>query len=80
MPAVSSLLSASVDRYAQQSAASAANRNNGAQQEEETSGSNLDDKIADMQSQTDAILASTDKLLAGLTDGWRAPATNRSPT
>ena len=68
MPAVSSLLSASVDRYAQQSAASAANRNNGAQQEEETSGSNLDDKIADMQSQTDAILASTDKLLAGLTD------------
>lgn len=67
MPAVSSLLSASVDRYAQQSAASAANRNS-AQEEEETSSSDLDSQIAAMQSQTDAILASTDKLLAGLTD------------
>src|SRR5699024_7270244 len=59
--------SASVDRYAQQSAASAANRNS-AQSQEEEEGSNLDDQIADMQAQTDAILASTDKLLAGLTD------------
>ena len=67
MPTVSSLLSASVDRYAQQSAASAANRNS-AQSQEEEEGSNLDDQIADMQAQTDAILASTDKLLAGLTD------------
>lgn len=67
MPTVSSLLGASVDRYAQQSAASTANRNN-AQAEEEESGSDLSDKIADMQAQTDALVASTDKLLSGLTD------------
>lgn len=68
MPAVSSLLSASVDRYAQQSAASSASRSSGTQGEEESSGTDLDSQIAAMQSQTDAILASTDKLLAGLTD------------
>lgn len=68
MPAVSSLLSASVDRYAQQSAASSANRNSSTQGEEESTGTDLDSQIAAMQSQTDAILASTDKLLAGLTD------------
>lgn len=67
MPTVSSLLSASVDRYAQQSAASTANRGS-AGTEEETSDTDLDSQIADMQAQTDAILASTDKLLAGLTD------------
>lgn len=67
MPTVSSLLSASVDRYAQQSAANVANRNSAQTQEEET-GSDMDAQIADMQAQTDAILASTDKLLAGLTD------------
>ena len=68
MPTVSSLLSASVDRYAQQSAASAANRNNAQASEEEDSGTDLDSQIADMQAQTDALVASTDKLLAGLTD------------
>ncbi len=67
MPTVSSLLSASVGRYAQQSAASSANRNN-AQAQQEESDTDLDSQIADMQAQTDAIIASTDKLLAGLTD------------
>ena len=67
MPTVSSLLGASVGRYAQQSAASSADRNN-AQASEESDSSDLSSQIADMQAQTDAIVASTDKLLAGLTD------------
>ena len=69
MPTVSTLLSASVDRYAQQSAAGAAKRNEGQASEEETAdSSDLSAQVGDMQAQTDALLASTDKLLAGLTD------------
>ena len=68
MPTVSSLLSASVDRYAKQSAAEAANK--GSTQSEETTDSTgeLSDAANTLQQRTDAILASTDKLLSGLTD------------
>ena len=69
MPAVASLLGASVDRYAQQSAAAAANRG----QPQGTAGGSTDnsdigDAIDDLQATTDALLAGADKLLAGLTD------------
>ncbi|HIZ48419.1 MAG TPA: SpoIID/LytB domain-containing protein [Candidatus Gemmiger excrementavium] len=67
MPAVGSLLSASVDRYAQQSAASVANRNN-AQDTGTEESTDLSDEIAAMQQQTDALVTSTNKLLEGLTD------------
>lgn len=67
MPEVRSLLQASVDRYAQQSAADTADRNN-AQAGQETAAPDLDSQIADMQQQTDQLLASADKLLAGLND------------
>ena len=68
MPTVSSLLSASVDRYAKQSAAAAASQ--GSTQSEDTADTTgeLSDAANTLQQRTDAILASTDKLLAGLTD------------
>ena len=67
MPEIRSMLQASVDRYAQQSAAETADRNN-APAEEESTGSDLDSQINDMQEQTDDLLASADELLAGLDD------------
>lgn len=69
MPTISSLLSASVDRYAQQSAAASAAKRNNTQETEETQDSAGNSaQIADMQAQTDALIAGADKLLAGLTD------------
>lgn len=67
MPEVRTLLQASVDSYAQQSAAGTAARNN-AQAGEEESGTDLSGRLEDLQQQTDELLASADKLLAGLND------------
>ncbi len=67
MPEVRTMLQASVDRYAQQSAAETADRNN-APAEEENAGADLDSQITDMQQQTNELLASVDELLAGLDD------------
>lgn len=67
MPEVRTMLQASVDRYAQQSAAETADRNN-APAEEENTGADLDSQITDMQQQTNELLASVDELLAGLDD------------
>lgn len=67
MPAVTELLSASVDRYAQQSAARTA-KNNNAQGESGTDLSSLSDDVAAMVDQTQKLMASADQLMAGLTD------------
>ena len=76
MPTVSTLVQASVDRYAQQStAAQAARKNGGTGSDTAADTADLaqraDDLQAitdDLQAITDSLLASTDKLLAGLTD------------
>ena len=69
MPSVSALMQASVDRYAQQSAATqAARKNGGTAGDSATDTSDLTQQVKDLQAITDGLLASTDKLLAGLTD------------
>ena len=69
MPTVSALLGASIDRYAKQSAATAANRGNSqtASDSADTS-TDLSQAASEMQQRTDALIASADKLMAGLTD------------
>ena len=69
MPTVSALLGASIDRYAKQSAATAANRGSSqtASDSADTS-TDLSQAASEMQQRTDALLASADKLMAGLTD------------
>ena len=69
MPSVSALVQASVDRYAQQSAATqAARKNGGTAADDAVDTSDLAQQVKDLQAITDGLLASTDKLLAGLTD------------
>ena len=69
MPTVSALLGASIDRYAKQSAATAANRSNSQAASDTTdSGTDLTQAASEMQQRTDALIASADKLMAGLTD------------
>ena len=68
MPAVSTLLGASIDRYAKQSAATAANRGSSQSSDTTNNTADLAQAASEMQQRTDALLASTDKLLAGLTD------------
>ena len=68
MPAVSTLLGASIDRYAKQSAATAANRGSSQSSDTADNTADLAQAASEMQQRTDALLASTDKLLAGLTD------------
>ena len=68
MPAVSTLLGASIDRYAKQSAATAANRGSSQSSDTADNTADLTQAASEMQQRTDALLASTDKLLAGLTD------------
>ena len=68
MPAVSILLGASIDRYAKQSAATAANRGSSQSSDTADNTADLAQAASEMQQRTDALLASTDKLLAGLTD------------
>ena len=67
MPTVSTLVQASVDRYAQQSTAAQAARKNGGTGSD-TAADTADLAQRDLQAITDSLLASTDKLLAGLTD------------
>ena len=69
MPTVSTLLGASIDRYAKQSATTAANRGSSqtASDSADTS-TDLSQTASEMQQRTDALLASADKLMAGLTD------------
>ena len=67
MPSVSELMKASVDRYAQQSAATQAARKNGTG-DSAVDMDELNQQVNDMQALTDSLLASTDKLMAGLTD------------
>ena len=69
MPTVSALLGASIDRYAKQSAATAANRGSSqtANDSADTS-TDLSQAASEMQQRTDALIASADKLMAGLTD------------
>ena len=68
MPAVNALLGASIDRYAKQSAASAANKGSSQSSDSTDSSTDLTQAASEMQQRTDALLASADKLLAGLTD------------
>ena len=69
MPTVSTLVQASVDRYAQQStAAQAARKNGGTGSDTAADMADLAQRADDLQAITDSLLASTDKLLAGLTD------------
>ena len=68
MPAVSTLLGASIDRYAKQSAATAANRGSSQSGDTADNTADLAQAASEMQQRTDALLASADKLLAGLTD------------
>ena len=69
MPTVSALLGASIDRYAKQSAATAANRSNSQAASDTTdSSTDLTQAANEMQQRTDALIASADKLMAGLTD------------
>ena len=68
MPAVSTLLGASIDRYAKQSAATAANKGSSQTSDRAETGTDLTQAASELQQRTDALLASTDKLLAGLTD------------
>ena len=68
MPAVSTLLGASIDRYAKQSAATAANRGSSQSSDTADNTADLAQAASEMQQRTDALLASADKLLAGLTD------------
>ena len=68
MPTVSSLLGASIDRYAKQSAATAANRGSSQSGDTTDDTTDLTQAASEMQQRTDALLASADKLLAGLTD------------
>ena len=68
MPAVSTLLGASIDRYAKQSAATAANRGSSQSGDTTDNTADLAQAASEMQQRTDALLASADKLLAGLTD------------
>lgn len=69
MPTVSTLVQASVDRYAQQStAAQAARKNGGTGSDTAADTADLTQRADDLQAITDSLLASTDKLLAGLTD------------
>ena len=68
MPTVSALLGASIDRYAKQSAATAANRGSSQSNTTEENTTDLTQAASEMQQRTDALIASADKLLAGLTD------------
>ena len=68
MPTVSALLGASIDRYAKQSAAIAANRGSSQSTTTEENTTDLTQAASEMQQRTDALIASADKLLAGLTD------------
>ena len=69
MPTISALLGASIDRYAKQSAATAANRANSQAASDSADGSiDLSEQASEMQQRTDALIASADKLMAGLTD------------
>ena len=69
MPMISALLGASIDRYAKQSAATAANRaNSQAASDSADSSTDLSEQASEMQQRTDALIASADKLMAGLTD------------
>lgn len=66
MPTVSTLVQASVDRYAQQStAAQAARKNGGTGSDTAADTADLAQRADDLQAITDSLLASTDKLLAG---------------
>ena len=69
MPTISALLGASIDRYAKQSAATATNRANSQAASDSADGStDLSEQASEMQQRTDALIASADKLMAGLTD------------
>ena len=69
MPTVSTLVQASVDRYAQQStAAQAARKNGGTGSDTAADTADLAQRADDLQAITDSLLASTDKMLKGLTD------------
>ncbi len=68
MPTVSTLLGASIDRYAKQSAATAANKGSNQSDNTEDTAGDLAQQANAMQQRTDALIASADKLLAGLTD------------
>ena len=69
MPTISALLGASIDRYAKQSAATATNRaNSQAASDSADSSTDLSEQASEMQQRTDALIASADKLMAGLTD------------
>ena len=69
MPTISALLGASIDRYAKQSAATAANRaNSQAASDSADSSTDLSEQASEMRQRTDALIASADKLMAGLTD------------
>ena len=69
MPTVSALMRTSVERYAQQSAATqAARKNSGTARDDTTDAADLAQRADELQNITDSLLASTDKMLKGLTD------------
>ncbi|WP_455501656.1 SpoIID/LytB domain-containing protein [Gemmiger sp.] len=69
MPTVRSLVQASVEHYAQQSAAAqAARKNDSTTGDTAADAADLAQRAEDLQAVTDSLIASTDKMLAGLTD------------
>ena len=69
MPTVSTLMRTSVERYAQQSAATqAARKSSGTARDDTTDAADLAQRADELQNITDSLLASTDKMLKGLTD------------
>lgn len=69
MPTVSALMRTSVERYAQQSAATqAARKSSGTARDDTTDAADLAQRADELQNITDSLLASTDKMLKGLTD------------
>ena len=68
MPTVSALMQASVDRYAQQSAAMQAARKDSGTADDTADTADLAQQVDALHAVTDQLLASTDKMLAGLTD------------
>ncbi len=69
MPTVSALMRTSVERYAQQSAATqAARKNSGTARDDTADAADLAQRADELQNITDSLLASTDKMLKGLTD------------
>ena len=69
MPTVRTLVQASVEHYAKQSAATqAARKNSDTAGDTAADTSDLAQRADDLQAITDSLIASTDKMLAGLTD------------